>query len=82
MLRQPSDTHILATDFESGIKHIDVWTGSPTVNGGQDQIDCENSLTPDAQSIVRQPRDDLPVDCKPLTLLSIHPNPIYIFASS
>ncbi|KAL5465748.1 hypothetical protein PMIN07_003887 [Paraphaeosphaeria minitans] len=46
------------------INHIDVWTGSPTVNGGQQQIQCENDLTPAdrSQKIVRQPATNLPVD--------------------
>ncbi|KAJ4355597.1 uncharacterized protein N0V89_003617 [Didymosphaeria variabile] len=46
------------------IHHIDVWTGSATVNGGQEQIQCENDLTPadKSQTIVRQPATNLPVD--------------------
>ncbi|KAL1985944.1 hypothetical protein VTN96DRAFT_7209 [Rasamsonia emersonii] len=52
------------SDWKNGNKwHIDTWTGSSTVNGGQKQIDCEDSLTPDAaQSIIRNPSKDLPVD--------------------
>ncbi|KAI4196065.1 MAG: hypothetical protein LQ348_002363 [Seirophora lacunosa] len=50
------------TDWRSGKYHIDLWTGSSTVNGGQNQINCENALTPNAQSIVRQPPSTLPVD--------------------
>lgn len=50
------------TDLNSGKQHVDVWTGSSTVDGGQTQIQCENSLTPDAQPILRQPPEDLPVD--------------------
>ncbi|KAI4116351.1 MAG: hypothetical protein LQ345_003206 [Seirophora villosa] len=56
-------TQKLATDWRSGKYHIDLWTGSSTVNGGQNQINCENALTPNAQSIVRQPPSTLPVDC-------------------
>lgn len=52
------------TDFGSGKYHIDIWTGSSTVNGGNNQIQCENNLTPNPQSIVRQPPTNLPVDCK------------------
>jgi len=56
------------TDWEASprINHIDVWTGSPTNNGGQEQIECENELTPGdrSQTIVRQPAEDLPVDCE------------------
>ncbi|KAL8845734.1 MAG: hypothetical protein Q9221_009121 [Calogaya cf. arnoldii] len=43
------------TDWKSGKYHIDLWTGSSTVNGGASQIQCENNLTPSTQSIVRQP---------------------------
>ncbi|KAL0253416.1 hypothetical protein SLS55_010395 [Diplodia seriata] len=52
-------------DWADGQKrHLDVWTGSATVNGGDVQIGCENDLTPGEQSqtIVRRPADDLPVD--------------------
>lgn len=50
------------TDWKSGKYHIDLWTGSSTVNGGSSQINCENALTPNAQSIVRQPPNSLTVD--------------------
>lgn len=53
-----------ATDWKSGKYHIDIWTGSSTVNGGNNQIQCEDKLTPNPQSIVRQPPSNLPVDCK------------------
>lgn len=58
------------TDWKNGGKwHIDTWTGSSTENGGQKQIDCEDSLTPDAaQSIIRNPSRDLPVDSKHIHL--------------
>jgi hypothetical protein len=48
------------------INHIDVWAGSANVDGGQEQIQCENDLTPAGQSqtIVRQPSANLPVDSK------------------
>lgn len=55
----------IATDFNNGKYHVDVWTGSSTSNGGQAQINCENALTPNAQSIVRQPPTNLEVDSKP-----------------
>ncbi|CAL8580568.1 hypothetical protein XPA_006290, partial [Xanthoria parietina] len=51
-----------ATDWKTGKYHIDLWTGSSTVNGGANQIQCENNLTPNAQSIVRQPPSNLAVD--------------------
>lgn len=50
-------------DWELGIHHIDIWTGSPDQNGGDIQIACENSLTPDnSLSIIRSPSPDLEVD--------------------
>jgi hypothetical protein len=56
------------TDWKANpkINHIDVWTGSVNVNGGQEQIQCENDLTPAdrSQTIVRQPSANLPVDSK------------------
>lgn len=53
------------TDFGNGQNHIDIWTGSSTVNGGQDQIDCEDNLTSGGQySIVRDPPTNYGVDSK------------------
>jgi hypothetical protein len=46
----------------SGKRQLDVWTGSSTSDGGQAQIDCEDALTPDAQTIIRNPSANLPVD--------------------
>lgn len=46
----------------SGTWHVDTWIGSSTSDGGQDQINCEDSLTPDAQSIIRNPDSGLEVD--------------------
>lgn len=52
-------------DWQSGQRHIDVWTGSSTESGGQTQIDCEDSLTPDGKiTIIRNPSGDLTVDCE------------------
>ncbi|EHY59193.1 hypothetical protein HRR83_001535 [Exophiala dermatitidis] len=49
----------------SGKRHIDIWTGSSTINGGQKQIDCEDALTPDQpKTIVRNPAANLEVDGK------------------
>ncbi|KAF7177580.1 hypothetical protein CNMCM7691_005909 [Aspergillus felis] len=51
----------------SSIHHIDIWTGSNTTDGGQDQINCEMRLTPTGGlSIVRNPSADLAVDATPL----------------
>lgn len=41
-----------------------MWTGSSSQNGGQNQIDCEDNLTPDSQSIILNPGSDLEVDSK------------------
>ncbi|EXJ90640.1 hypothetical protein A1O1_03743 [Capronia coronata CBS 617.96] len=54
-------------DWKSGKGHIDMWTGSSTQNGGQQQIECENALTPDkAQTIIRDPDPNLEVDAAAL----------------
>lgn len=54
-----------ATDYGNGQNHIDIWTGSSTVNGGQDQINCEDNLTFGGQySIVRDPPTDYGVNSK------------------
>ncbi|PLB44929.1 hypothetical protein P170DRAFT_501894 [Aspergillus steynii IBT 23096] len=53
-------------NWDNGIWHIDVWTGSADLNGMEGQIHCENSLTPPPLSIIRNPGDGLPVDQYPL----------------
>ena len=45
--------------------HIDLWTGSTTANGGDAQIDCENSLPGGPQTILRNPAADLLTDTTP-----------------
>ncbi|KAJ9605918.1 hypothetical protein H2200_009767 [Cladophialophora chaetospira] len=51
------------SDFSSGVNHIDIWTGSSTQTGGQDQINCENSLTPpESHTIIRNPASNLQAD--------------------
>ena len=53
------------TDFSNGQNHIDIWTGSSTVNGGQNQINCEDNLTFGGQySIVRNPPTNYGVNSK------------------
>lgn len=52
------------TDWSSGQYHTDIWTGSSTSGGGQNQIDCEDNLTPNNQQVVRSPASNLPVDSK------------------
>jgi hypothetical protein len=58
-------------DADDGIIHIDIWTGSTTLNGGQKQIKCEEALTPDENHyLVKNPPTNLPVNsmCSPLFL--------------
>lgn len=55
---------ILAADWRSKQYHIDIWTCSASVSGGQNQINCEDNLTPNAfQTIIRAPPINLVVDC-------------------
>lgn len=62
-LRVEDECDECTSDWANGVAHIDVWTGSSTVNGGQTQLNCEDTLTPDAnQGIVRQPSSNLPVN--------------------
>lgn len=52
-------------DFENGIKHVDLWLGSPTHNARKDVKRCERALTPDeAQTIVRDPGRNREADSK------------------
>ena len=53
----------LVTDWNSkGEYHIDLWTGSNTAGGGQNQINCEDSLPGGSQTIILDPPYSLPVD--------------------
>jgi len=76
-LRYEDSCEQCTTDWSSGKAHIDVWTGSNSSNGGQNQIDCEDSLTPDAQSIVRSPPNNLDVDDSALFDGSCHTDHTY-----
>jgi hypothetical protein len=52
-------------DANSGIIHIDIWTGSTTSNGGKIQINCEDALTPDEKhDLIKNPPSNLPVNSK------------------
>jgi hypothetical protein len=65
-IKFPADSFVIYTedDFKNGKLHIDIWTGSPLFNGGDDQINCENALTPDGgQTIIRNPASNYAVDC-------------------
>ncbi|PWY90215.1 hypothetical protein BO70DRAFT_415772 [Aspergillus heteromorphus CBS 117.55] len=55
------------TDYKEGKHHIDVWTGSSTVNGGETQIRCEDALTPSAsQSVIVNPASTYTVNAAAL----------------
>ncbi|KAK5994293.1 hypothetical protein PT974_04765 [Cladobotryum mycophilum] len=55
------------SDWSQGQPHIDIWTGSNTSGGGQNQINCENNLTPGGRySIVRNPPTNYGVNAAPL----------------
>lgn len=49
-------------NWDDGKYHIDIWTGSASVDGKQEQIECENTLTPPPNSIIKDPAEDYPVD--------------------
>ncbi|RAL04409.1 uncharacterized protein BO80DRAFT_441874 [Aspergillus ibericus CBS 121593] len=61
------------TDWGNKSYHIDVWTGSNWLSGDDDQIACEKSLTPQAQSqsVMRYPSSNLTVDVTPLYTVSV-----------
>ncbi|GAB1217044.1 hypothetical protein ATERTT37_006265 [Aspergillus terreus] len=64
-----------ATEWTSGIWHIDVWVGQKNYNGAGDQINCENKLTsPPQKYVVRNPDPDLPVDRE---LMEVTASPLY-----
>jgi hypothetical protein len=46
------------------VDHVDLWSGSTYLNGGQDQINCEDNLPGGKQLIVREPPSDLPANSK------------------
>jgi hypothetical protein len=78
-LRYENDCEACSDDWKNGIRHVDIWVGSDTVNGGQDQINCEDSMTSGNQIILRNPPLDLPVDgeCFPLLFLFFFPSIFY-----
>lgn len=65
--RNEDDCAQCLTDWDSkGEYHIDLWTGSNTAGGGQDQINCEDNLPGGSQTIILDPPNSLPVDTTPL----------------
>ncbi|KIN02753.1 hypothetical protein OIDMADRAFT_52586 [Oidiodendron maius Zn] len=66
-VRYEDDCAQCITDHNNGQNHIDIWTGSSTVNGGQNQINCEDNLTLGGKySIVRNPPTNYGVNTAPL----------------
>lgn len=66
-VRYEDDCEQCITDFKSGKKHIDIWTGSSTSNGGNSQIQCEDNLTSGGTyTVVRTPGQGYEVDTTPL----------------
>ena len=61
------------TDWKSGhggFYHIDIWIGSSTKNGNNNEETCEDKLTPkERHTIIRNPSTGLPVDGKSLDML-------------
>lgn len=63
-LRFEDECDQCTSDWQNRQWHIDIWTGSSSQDGGQDQINCEDDLTPNAQSIILNPDSGLEVDSK------------------
>ena len=52
-------------DWDNGVYHIDFWTGNLTESGGEDQIECEDELTPvEGYDVVRYGSKDHEVNSK------------------
>ncbi|KAJ5612060.1 hypothetical protein N7510_005254 [Penicillium lagena] len=65
--RYEDDCAQCTTDYNNGQPHIDIWTGSATTNGGQNQINCEDDLTLGGRyTIVRDPPTNYGVNTSPL----------------
>ncbi|RAL16785.1 uncharacterized protein BO97DRAFT_420179 [Aspergillus homomorphus CBS 101889] len=60
-LRYEDECAQCTTDYKSGKLHIDIWTGANS-NGGNAQINCEDNLTPDSQTVVRSPASSYTVN--------------------
>ncbi|KGO71313.1 hypothetical protein PITC_062780 [Penicillium italicum] len=78
--RYEDDCAQCTTDRYNGQPHIDIWTGSASTNGGQNQIDCEDNLTFGGRySIVRNPPNYYGVNTAPLFVPpnTCHTNNVY-----
>ncbi|MCJ1442868.1 MAG: hypothetical protein MMC23_003365 [Stictis urceolatum] len=77
-LRYEDDCAQCESDWDNGQYHIDIWTGSSTDDGGQNQIDCEDQLTSGGNyDIIRQPGSDYEVDQAALYDGSCHPENVF-----
>ncbi|KAI9374217.1 hypothetical protein BJX61DRAFT_499604 [Aspergillus egyptiacus] len=76
-LRHEDDCSECNQDWFGEVWHIDVWVGSNSVSGGEDEIDCENRLTPPGrtQSVIRNSRPDLIFDSSPLYVPGVNGPP-------
>ncbi|KAL6894881.1 hypothetical protein GGI43DRAFT_134683 [Trichoderma evansii] len=81
--RYEDDCEQCETDFNNGQPHIDIWTGSNSVNGGQNQINCEDNLTFGGRySIVRNPPTNYGVDTTPLFVAPNTCNTNHVYPSN
>ena len=63
--RNEDDCAECKSDWDGSQKyHIDLWTGSNKVDGGNALVNCENSLPGGLSIIINNAPDGLPVDCK------------------
>ena len=63
--RNEDDCAECKSDWDGSHKyHIDLWTGSNKVDGGDALVSCENSLSGGSNTIINNAPDGLPVDCK------------------
>lgn len=61
--RNEDDCAECKTDWDSSQEyHVDLWTGSNTQGGGQNQITCEDNLPGGQLTIINNAPDGLPVD--------------------
>ncbi|UKZ78804.1 hypothetical protein TrVFT333_006549 [Trichoderma virens FT-333] len=81
--RYEDDCAQCTTDWKNGQPHIDIWTGSNSVNGGQNQINCEDNLTFGGRySIVRNPPTNYGVDTTPLFVAPNTCNTNHVYPSN
>ena len=63
--RNEDDCGECKSDWDGSQKyHIDLWTGSNQVDGGNSLVNCENSLPGGSNTIINNAPNGLPVDSK------------------